>query len=111
MDENPLQGEPGKFKLTETGRSVKEKEAKERERAMMEVARSEVARSEVGDVSQKPSGATSPAVLPSTLGKGVGERKAPGPGKAKSPTSATADGVKKRRKSKAPVTPGVVGPS
>jgi mediator of RNA polymerase II transcription subunit 6 len=114
MDENPLIGEPGSFRSSMTGRGVKDKETKERERERLavEAARSEKARSEVGETSsQKPSGTTSPVAAAAPLKPSSLERKATGLAKGKSPTSALGEGVKKRRKSKAPVTPGVISPS
>ncbi|KIV99033.1 uncharacterized protein PV09_09260 [Verruconis gallopava] len=112
MDENPLVGEPGSFKLTATGRSIREREAKERAaEEAREKARSEFTnKSEIGD-SQRISVAPS---SPSALGAKTNhlERKGTGlnsvVGKGKSPTSTTGEGLKKRRKSKAPITPGTM---
>jgi mediator of RNA polymerase II transcription subunit 6 len=103
MDENPLVGEPGSFKLSSTSRTIKEKEAKEKAaEAAKEAVKSEAADSQRGSIA--PSPAPPPPIKTSM------ERKGSGLGKGKSPTSATGDGVKKRRKSKAPATPGVASP-
>ena len=105
MDENPLVGEPGNFKLSSTGRSVRDKEAREKEKRELDAARSEMARSEVGE---RASVAPSPA--PGGASKTAGLRKegsGVGMAKGKSPTSGGEGATgKKRRKSKAPITPG-----
>ena len=100
MDENPLIGEPGNFKLSSTSRNIKDKEAKEKERQALEMARSEKARSEMGANTTRE---TSPVIAPmKTTGL---KKEGGGLGKGKSPTSG-GESVKKRRKSKAPITPG-----
>jgi mediator of RNA polymerase II transcription subunit 6 len=114
MDENPLVGEPGSFKLSSTGRTIRAKEAKEK---AVETAR-ELAKSEAAAESQRASMAPSPVVAtappPPTVPaiKTNVERKGSAVGKGKSPTSASSGGesAKRRRKSKAPVTPGLVSP-
>jgi mediator of RNA polymerase II transcription subunit 6 len=112
MDENPLIGEPGAFKLSSTGRTIKEKEAKEK----AEEVRREKAVSETAIMSQIVAGSRveSPAItlaaLPA-LKTNVERKSSVAVGKAKSPTSATGEGGKKRRKSKAPITPGAGGSS
>jgi mediator of RNA polymerase II transcription subunit 6 len=95
MDENPLVGEPGSFVLAHSSRNLKD------QREKREVA-SEVVKSIENRASQTPSTAPTPLRTlepPKKVATGT---------KLKSPTGPVADaGVKKRRKSKAPGTPGV----
>jgi mediator of RNA polymerase II transcription subunit 6 len=107
MDENPLIGEPGNFKLSSTSRNIREKELKEKERERLAAEREKKVEV-VKEESQKPSTVSSPAPAPAPVKTTAIERKGT-LGKGKSPTSAGSEGGKKRRKSKAPITPGVVG--
>jgi len=101
MDENPLVGEPGSFVLASTARNLSDKRAKETAaEAAIKTSQDAISRS------------VSVAPTPPVSAKPVEPmRKVSTSAKAKSPTSAVADGgVKKRRKSKAPGTPGVASP-
>jgi len=101
MDENPLTGEPGSFKLSTTNRNIRDKHVKETAaEAAKEAAKSEAESLKAASVAPTPV----PPPIKTNL-----ERKGSDIGKAKSPISATS-GIKKRRKSKAPGTPGIASP-
>jgi mediator of RNA polymerase II transcription subunit 6 len=103
MDENPLIGEPGALKLSSTSRHVKDQQ----DRTQAEAAKAVQQEKEKESESARASVAPTPGPLKTTdLKKGSLSSK------GKSPVSATSDaGTKKRRKSKAPGTPGVSSPS
>jgi mediator of RNA polymerase II transcription subunit 6 len=108
MDENPLQGEPGSFVMASTGRNLVDKRDKEqREREAANAAKG------TQDSSTR-IGSVAPTPTPAPANRATdGLKKSAGAGaKGKSPISPVGDGgVKKRRKSKAPGTPGLASPT
>jgi mediator of RNA polymerase II transcription subunit 6 len=103
MDENPLVGEPGSFVLSSTGRNIQDKRAKE---AVVEAAREKAETN-----STRATSIVATPAAPAKMGLPL-KRESIG-GKGKSPTSPVAGDAasKRRRKSKAPVSPNGAGPS
>lgn len=107
MDENPLQGEPGSFVMTSTGRNLVDK----RDREQRDKEASTVKGSQ--DTSFR-NGSVAPTPTPTPANKitELSKKAVSAGAKARSPTSPLGDsGVKKRRKSKAPGTPGLTSPT
>lgn len=102
MDENPLVGEPGAFKLSATNRNIRDKHVKE---TAAEAAR-EAAKSEAESLR---AASVAPTPIPPPIKTNL-ERKGSDIGKSRSPISAVSGINKKRRKSKAPGTPGIASP-
>jgi mediator of RNA polymerase II transcription subunit 6 len=103
MDENPLVGEPGSFVLSSTGRNIQDKRAKE---AVVEAAREKAETNSTRGTSIVATPAAPARVVQPLKRESIG-------GKGKGPSSpVTGDAAaKKRRKSKAPVSPNGAGPS
>jgi mediator of RNA polymerase II transcription subunit 6 len=97
MDENPLVGEPGSFVLSSTGRNLQDKRAKE---AVAEAAREKHETESTRTTSVAPTSAAPLKIIPPSKRDSFG-------GKGKSPISPVAGdaAAKRRRKSKAPVSP------
>jgi len=105
MDENPLIGEPGALKLSSTSRHLKDQQ----DRTQAEAAKALQQEKEKESDSARASVSVAPTPAPI---KTMDLKKGSLSSKGKSPISAGLEsGIKKRRKSKAPGTPGIASPS
>jgi mediator of RNA polymerase II transcription subunit 6 len=102
MDENPLAGEPGSFVLSSTGRNLQDKRAKE---AVAEAVREKQETDSSKATSVAPIPVAPLKIIPPSKRDSLG-------GKGKSPISPIAGdaAAKRRRKSKAPVSPDGASP-